>query len=66
MISIIIPCYNAEKLVGKCIESVLRQTYGALDAMIAVCKTGDVKGLEAKPAEADDDAVLLIKARNIC
>ena len=28
MISIIIPCYNAEKLVGKCIESVLRQTYG--------------------------------------
>ena len=40
MISIIIPCYNAEKLVGKCIESVLRQTYGDVE-VIAVNDCSD-------------------------
>ena len=42
MISIIIPCYNAEKLVGKCIESVLRQTYGLPSARRKCARAGSV------------------------
>lgn len=34
MISIIVPCYNAEKLVGKCIKSVLRQTYNDVELLL--------------------------------
>ena len=27
-ISVIVPCYNVEKVVGRCIESILNQTIG--------------------------------------
>lgn len=54
MISIIIPCYNAEKLVGKCIESVLRQTYGDVE-VIAVndCSTDNTIGVLRDYADKD-------------
>ena len=54
MISIIIPCYNAEKLVGKCIESVLRQTYGDVE-VIAVndCSTDNTIGVLRAYADKD-------------
>jgi glycosyltransferase involved in cell wall biosynthesis len=47
MISVIIPCYNSEKYLRECVESVLRQTYadleiilvedGSTDATSAIC-----------------------------
>lgn len=54
MISIIIPCYNAEKLVGKCIKSILRQTYGDFE-VIAVndCSTDNTVGVLRAYAKKD-------------
>ena len=34
LISIIIPVYNTEKYIGRCIESVLRQTYRNIEVVI--------------------------------
>ena len=34
LISIIIPCYNAEKYIDKCLQSVLNQTYKKLEVII--------------------------------
>ena len=33
LISIIIPCYNGEKYIDKCLQSVLDQTYKKLEVM---------------------------------
>ena len=30
LVSIIVPCYNVEKVIGKCIKSILNQTYRKL------------------------------------
>ncbi len=46
MISIIVPCYNAEKLVGKCIKSVLRQTYSDVELLLVNdCSTDNTLGV---------------------
>ena len=34
MISIIIPCYNAEKTIKRCLESVISQTYKNIEIVI--------------------------------
>ena len=33
-ISIIIPCYNVEKYVEKCIKSIMNQTYSELEVIV--------------------------------
>ncbi len=34
LVSIIIPCYNAEKWIGKCIDSALSQTYSPVEVIV--------------------------------
>ncbi len=34
MVSVIIPCYNAEKTVRKCVDSILQQTYQQLEILL--------------------------------
>ncbi|WP_299448226.1 glycosyltransferase family 2 protein [uncultured Phascolarctobacterium sp.] len=34
LISVIIPCFNLEKVIGKCIESIINQTYGNIEIII--------------------------------
>ena len=34
MVSIIIPCYNAEKTIKRCLESVISQTYKNIEIVI--------------------------------
>ena len=65
MISIIIPCYNAEKLVGKCIKSVLRQTYGDLE-VIAVndCSTDNTIGVLRTYASKDSRVKVIDLPKN--
>lgn len=62
MLSIIVPVYNAESFIGRCIESVLNQSYkdfelilvndGSLDSSLDVCK---------KYAEKDKRIVVINK-----
>ena len=33
-ISIVIPCYNVEKYVEKCIKSIMNQTYSELEVIV--------------------------------
>ncbi len=54
MISIIIPCYNAEKLVGKCIKSILHQTYGDFEVIaLNDCSTDNTVGVLRAYAKKD-------------
>ena len=33
MVSVIIPCYNSEKTIGFCLESILNQTYSDIEVI---------------------------------
>ena len=33
MVSVIIPCYNSEKTIGACLESILNQTYSDIEVI---------------------------------
>lgn len=55
LVSVIIPAYNVEKFLPKCVESVLSQTYRNLDIIIvddgATDKTGEIADLYAEKHE---------------
>ena len=40
-ISIVIPCYNVEKYVEKCIKSIMNQTYSELEVIVIDDKSTD-------------------------
>lgn len=40
-ISIVIPCYNVEKYVEKCIKSIMNQTYSDLEVIVIDDKSTD-------------------------
>ncbi len=43
-ISIIVPVYNVENYIGECLESILRQTYGAFEAILVDDGSTDASG----------------------
>ncbi len=55
LVSVIIPAYNHEKYIGKCIESVLNQTYSNLEVLVNDdCSTD---GTRAEIEKINDDRV---------
>ena len=64
LITIVIPCYNCEKTVGKCIDSVVKQTYRNLQ-IIAINDGSTDNTLEVLKARADnDDRITVINQSN--
>jgi len=63
-ISVIVPVYNVEKYVSKCIESIINQTYRNLEIIIvndgSTDKSGDICDYYAKK----DDRIVLIHQEN--
>lgn len=73
LISVIIPSYNVEKYIGKCIESVINQTYleieiiiindGSTDNTLSVCQEYALKDKRIKIINQDNKGIA--EARNI-
>ena len=66
LVSVVIPVYNAERYLSKCIESVLSQTQESLELiLIDDCSTDGSYDLCREAADHDERIVLLKNDRNI-
>lgn len=61
LVSVLIPCFNAERYVGTALESVLAQTYGPIE--VIVVDDGSTDGSAQIVAGFADRGVVLIKHR---
>src|SRR5215813_3325865 len=61
-VSVLIPCYNAEKYIGETLESVFRQTWPAIE--VIVVDDGSVDGSAAEIERFKTAGVQLIKQHN--
>ena len=64
MISIIVPVYNAEKYICRCIESVLRQTYGNYELLLIDDGSKDKSGEICKEYEKNDNRIKYFHKEN--
>lgn len=65
MITVIVPVFNAEKYISKCIKSILRQTYKDIElVLINDCSTDRTLSICQKYASCDERVVLVNKAKN--
>ena len=60
MISIIIPCYNVEKFLGQCLESVTNQTYTNLQIILVDDKSPDGSGAICDSWASKDDRIEVV------
>lgn len=64
IISVIVPIYNIEKCVGKCIESIIHQTYKNLEIILVDDGSTDRSGLICDEYAGKDDRILVIHKQN--
>ncbi len=64
-ISVIVPVYNVEKYLKKCIESILKQTYKNLDIILVDDGSTDESGKICKQYEAKDNRIRVISQNNM-
>ena len=64
LISILIPCYNAEKYLAKCLDSVLAQTYKNIEIIIISDGSTDGSVQIMKEYEAKDSRIRVIEREN--
>lgn len=64
MVSIIVPCYNAQRFLEKCVQSVLAQTYG--DIQLILVNDGSTDGTAAlcDALAAKDGRIVVIHQKN--
>lgn len=64
LISVIVPCYNVEKYLNKCVDSILKQTYKNIEVILvddgSPDKCGEICDFYAK----QDDRVVVIHKKN--
>ena len=63
-VSIIITCYNVEKYLSKCIESVINQTYRNLEIIVIDDGSRDKSGYICDYYEGQDDRIRLVHQNN--
>lgn len=64
MISVIVPIYNAEKYLNKCLASIVNQTYSELEIILVNDGSTDDSLAICKKYEQDDDRIVVINKRN--
>ena len=64
LISIIIPVYNCEKYLGRCIESILNQTYKNIEVILVDDGSPDNCGLMCDEYKKQDHRVKVIHKEN--
>ena len=64
LISIIIPCFNAEKTLEKCLESVVQQSYANLEIIIIDDGSTDETSLIYNKFQSNDERILVLKQQN--
>lgn len=61
LVSVIVPMYNVEKYIGKCLESILQQSYSNLEVICVDDASPDDCATACKEVAEKDDRVLLIE-----
>lgn len=64
LISLIIPCYNAERSLEKCLNSVVQQSYKNLEIIIVDDGSADGTSTIYKKFESRDERIKIIKQEN--
>ena len=64
LISIIIPCFNAEKTLEKCLKSVVQQSYANLEIIIIDDGSTDETSLIYNKFQSNDERILVLKLQN--
>ena len=64
LISVIVPVYNAEKYLQKCLDSILEQTYQNLEIIIINDGSTDNSGQICQEYEKQDDRIIYIEKQN--
>ena len=64
LISIIVPCYNVEKYLPKCVESIINQTYRNLEIILVDDGSPDNCGQMCDEYARKDSRVVVIHQKN--
>lgn len=64
LISVIVPVYKAEHSIGKCIESIIGQTYGTLELILVDDGSPDKSGLICDDYAGKDKRVIAVHTSN--
>ena len=64
-VSVIIPCYNAEKYIKEAIDSVLNQTYTDIEIVAVDNESSDATLSILESYSSDNDEVIFSTAKNI-
>ena len=64
LISVIVPIYNVEKYLARCVDSILSQTYGNLEIILVDDGSTDKSGIIADEYEKKDNRVRVIHKQN--
>ena len=60
MVSVIVPVYNVEKYIDRCIESIIQQTYTKLQIILVDDKSTDLSGIKCDQWSKRDDRIQVI------
>ena len=64
LVSIIVPVYNAEKTIGRCIESILKQDYTNFELLIIDDGSKDNSGVICDEYAAGDNRIIVVHKEN--